>query len=152
MIIKVVARLICISLALVAIALAQSPGTLRDRYGAADEKGRYAVRPGIGLAANYDHAGNPMEMVIKLLDDRTTPNSAKPQRRNVMRRQIALEVLDEIVPLSKRGKQTAAFVEERGCHSLEIKEYANVTTKVANRCEQQGGGTYSVQVIWKRPK
>lgn len=134
------------------VVLAQTPSALRERYGAADKKGRYAVRPGIGLAANYDNAGNPREVVIKLLDDGTTPGSTKPQRRNTMRRHIALEVLDEIVPVGKRGKRTAAFLEERGCYSLETTEYDNVTTKLANRCEQQGGGTYSVQVIWKRPK
>jgi hypothetical protein len=152
MTIKVVVKLICVSLALVALALAQSPGGLRARYGATDEKGRYTVRPGVGLAPKYDDAGNPREMVIKLLDDQSAPGSAKPQRRNVMRRQIALEVLDEIVPLGKRGKQTAAFVEEHGCYSLETKEYDNLPTKIANRCEEQGGGTYSVSVVWKRPK
>jgi len=140
-----------ISVVLVAV-LAQSPSALRERYGAADDKGRYIVRPGIGLAVKYDTVGNPTEMVVKLLDDGITPRSTKPERRNVMRRDIALEILDEIAPVSKRGKQTAAFLEERGCYSLRTTEYERVTTNVANRCEQQGGGTYSIQVLWKKPK
>ena len=139
-------------LALISTIFAQTPSALRDRYGAADEKGRYTVRPGIGLEAKYDADGNPAEMTVKLLDDGTTPSSDKPQRRNAMRRHIALEVLDEISPVSKRGKRTASVLEERGCYSLEMTEYETVTTKVANRCEQQGGGTYSVQVVWKKQK
>jgi hypothetical protein len=131
---------------------AQTPSTLREKYGPADEKGRYTVRPGIGLEAKFDAEGSLAEMTVKLLDDETSPNSTKRQRPNAMRRHIALEVLDEIAPVSKRGKRTAAFLEERGCYSLETIEYENATTKVANRCEQQGGGTYSVHVVWKKPK
>lgn len=139
-------------LVLLGAVVAQTPRLLREKYGAADEKGRYTVRPGIGLEAKYDAEGNPAEMTVKLLDDGTTPGSTKLQRRLAMRRQIALEVLNEILPVSKRGKQTAAFLEERGCYSLETTEYETVTTQVANRCEQQGGGTYSVQVLWKKRK
>ena len=135
-----------------AAVLPQTPSTLRERYGPADEKGRYAVRPGIGLEATFDSEGRPAAMIVTLLNDGTTPDSTRPERRKVMRRHIALEILDEIMPTSQRGKQTASFLEERGCFSLETIEYENVTTKVANRCEQQGGGTYSVQVVWKKPK
>jgi hypothetical protein len=140
-----------ISVVLLAV-LAQSPSALRERYGAPDDKGRYTVRPGIGLEVKYDTVGNSTEMVVKLLDDGITPSSTKPERRNVMRRDIALEILDEIAPVSKRGKRTAAFLEERGCYSLRTTEYERVTTNVANRCEQQGGGIYSVQVLWKKPR
>jgi hypothetical protein len=136
-------------LALISTVFAQTPTALRNRYGPADEKGRYTVRPGIGLEAKYDTDGSPTEMTVKLLDDGTTPGSDKPQRRNAMRRNIAMEVLDEIAPVNKRGKRTAMFLEERGCYSFETTEYENLTTKIANRCEPQGGGTYSVQIVWK---
>ena len=147
-------KYLAIAFILVALAdvFSQTPSILREKYGPPDEKGRYTVRPTIGLEATYDSDGKPLTMTVKLLDDGTKANPNKPQLRQTMRRRVALEILDEIMPASQRGKQTRSFSYESGCFSRETNGYENVTTKVANRCEQQGGGTYSVQVLWKKRK
>jgi len=129
--------------------LAQTPSMLREKYGPADEKGRYTVRPSIGLEAIYDSNGKPLTMTVKLLDDGTQANPNRPQLRLTMPASVALEILDEILPPKERGKRRQSLSYESGCFSRETNEYENVTTKVANRCEQQGGGTYSVQILWR---
>jgi|SRR5947207_1600645 len=143
---------IAFTLVVFANVFGQTPSTLREKYGPADKKGRYIVRPGIGLEATYDSDGKPLTMTVKLLDDGTWTNPNRPELRQTMRRRVALEILDEIIPSSQRGKQKESLSYESGCFSRETTEYENVTTKVANRCEQQGGGIYSVQVVWKKPK
>lgn len=87
-------RFLVIAISFVFVALAtvsaQTPGKLREKYGPADEKGRYTVRPGIGLEATFDPEGKPTEMTVKLLDEGTTPGSIKPQCRNAMRKHARL--------------------------------------------------------------
>jgi hypothetical protein len=131
---------------------AQTPSMLREKYGPADEKGRYTVRPSIGLQASYDSYGAPLSMTVKPLNDGFQSNPNKSQLMLTMSASVALEILDEIVPANQRGKRTQSLSYENGCFSRETNEYEKVTTKLSNRCEQQGGGTYSVQVLWKKPK
>ena len=126
----------------------QTPNSLREKYGPPDEKGRYLVRPGIGLQVTYDVDGALASLIIKPIDDDKTTVPTK--RRRTMPRHVGLELLDELVPASHRAKAIASFSEERGCFSLETKDYPTITTKITTRCERQGGGTYSIQVIRKK--
>ena len=90
---------------------------MREKYGPRDGNGRYTVRPGVGLGATYDPDSHPVVMTVKLLGDGTMAESKGLARRKAIRRDVALTILDEILPVRQRGKRTASFLEERGCSS-----------------------------------
>jgi hypothetical protein len=79
-----------------------------------------------------------------------TKNANKNDSPKVMPRNTANEVLDEVVPATRRGKKGASYSAEYGCTSSDRVEYENVTVAILNRCERQGGGTYSINIRWKK--
>jgi hypothetical protein len=132
-------------------ALSQSPATLQKKYGTSDEKGRYKIRDGIGLKATFDANGRPSTMSIKPLDPEpvTKPNGRVVSRLRAMNSDTALEILEELVPSNTRGKETASFVESRGCTSINHKEHDQFMISIVTRCMAQGGGTYAIHIQWK---
>ena len=109
---------------------------------------------GSGITSNavkYKHSQNPSEMVIKPLDSDTADasNSEKKSSRKVMPSDEAEEVLDELVPVAKRGKKGLVANISHGCTSGDHTEYEQVTIDIVKRCERRGGGTYSISVRWK---
>ena len=48
----------------VAASSSQTPNSLSQKHGPPDEKGRYTIRPGIGLEATYDSDGKPLAMTL----------------------------------------------------------------------------------------
>jgi hypothetical protein len=133
------------------VAVAQSPDTLKQKYGSPNANGLYTVRPGIGLELTSDRVGQPKAMTIKPLEtESSTPRSSQKTGMKVMPKNTALEILDEVLPATQRGKKIAAFSAEYGCTSVDQDQYENITIDIVNRCDQQGGGTYSVNIRWKR--
>lgn len=133
------------------IGMAQTRDEFKQKYGSPDAKGRYIVRPNIGLLIEYKQGQNPSEMVIKPLDSDTTnaSNSEKKSSRKVMPSDEAEEVLNELVPVAKRGEKGFVGKFLHGCVSGDITEYEQVTIDIVKRCEQRGGGTYSITIRWK---
>jgi hypothetical protein len=129
---------------------AQTPETLRQRYGPPDEKGRYAVRRNVGMEPVYDANGKLASATIKLIDDGTKPNSGPLQQRSTMDTRIAQAALDEIIPISKRGSRVGFLLYESGRSSQETTEYERVTIIFSNIGDpRNGGSTSSVKIIWK---
>jgi hypothetical protein len=129
---------------------AQTPDTLRQRYGPPDGKGRYAVRRNVGLEPVYDADGKLASATIKLIDDGTNLYSGPLQQRETMDTRIAQAALDEIIPMSKRGSRVGFVLYESGRSSQETTEYEKVTIIVSNIGDpRNGGSTSSVQIIWK---
>lgn len=136
---------------IVVIGMAQTRHEFKQKYGSPDAKGRYIVRPNIGLSIEYKQGQNPSEIVIKPLDSDTTDisNSEKESSRKVMPSDEAKEVLDELVPVAKRGEKGLVANISHGCTSGDHTEYEQVTIDIVKRCERRGGGTYSISVRWK---
>jgi microcystin-dependent protein len=135
----------------VLLGLAQTRDEFKQKYGLPDDKGRYVVRPDIGLSIEYKQGQNPSEMVIKPLDSdaANASNSEKENSRKVMLSDEAEEVLDELVPVAKRGERGFVAKLLSGCISADRTEYEQVTIDIVKRCERRGGGTYSISVHWK---
>jgi hypothetical protein len=133
-----------------ATAWAQTPDTLRQRYGPPDGKGRYAVRRNVGIEPVYDAGGKLAIATIKPIEDGTNSNSGPLQQRITMDTRIAQAAVDEIIPMSKRGRRVGFLLYESGRSSQETTEYENVTIIVSKIGDpQNGGSTSSVKIIWK---
>jgi len=128
----------------VLVSSAQQASDFREKYGPPDDKGRYRVRPNIGMKIDVSEAGRPSKMVIKRLDAEE-PISTK----TLMLNSLATEILAEVIPPPKRGKlrRTSRFA--FGCVESETSEYEDVTITIDKRCEAQGGGAYDAVVHWK---
>jgi hypothetical protein len=137
---------------IVVIGKAQTRDEFKQKYGSPDAKGRYIVRPNIGLSIEYKQGQNPSEMIIKPfdLDDTNISNTDKESYNKVMPSAEAEEVLDELVPVAKRGKKGFVGKILRGCTSVNHTEYEQVTINIVKRCERRGGGIKSIEIHWKK--
>jgi len=140
------------ALVIVVIGMAQTRDEFKQKYGSPDAKGRYIVRPDVGLSVEYKEDRNLSEMVIKPLDSETTnlSNPEKKSSKKVMPSDEAEEVLNEVVPVEKRGNKGFVGNFLHGCISNNYTEYEQVTIDVVKRCEKQGGGTHSISIHWKK--
>ncbi len=128
---------------------AQTRDELQRKYGTPDAKGRYVVRPDIGLSVKYDQNQNLAQMTIEPLNS-NSKNASNPVK--VMLSDLAQEVLDEFVPTATRGKKITSGNFEFSCHSVDYIEYEQVTINIPKRCSAQGGGIYSINIRWKTDK
>jgi hypothetical protein len=62
----------------------------------------------------------------------------------------AKEVVDEIIPETKRGKIIAHFHMNGGCSGMGISGYEKATIILGTRCKEAGGGVYSARIQWIR--
>ena len=110
------------------------------------ESGGYIVRPGIVMNVKATASGDACVAEIKPLASAVS-NAPNPP---VMPSEIAKEVLDEIIPETKRGKLTGSVHTSGGCTSLELSGYEKATIVFVTRCKEGGGGTYSARIQWIR--
>jgi hypothetical protein len=139
-------------LVLALLALAQTPDTLREKYGAPDKEGWYTVREGIGLQPTFDAEGHAAAMVIKPFDPDVLPSGSTrkvPNNPKTMNKDTALKILEELVPSNTRGKEIASFTQHMSCTSISREEHEYVTISIDTRCEEQGGGTYAINIQWR---
>ncbi len=135
---------------IIIIGIAQTRDEFKQKYGSPDSKGHYVVRPGIGLLVKYNQSRNPYEMTIEPINSNTTAVSTSENKGSgkVMPSDMAEEVLDEILPVAKRGKKIGVSDISFGCNSVYREDYEQVTINIAKRCK--GGGTYSINIRWKK--
>jgi hypothetical protein len=132
------------------VALSQTAGELRKKYGPPDEVGRYIIRPGIGLTVRADEAGVTRDLMVRpITTAATNANDKSSEKPSVMGPDVAQAILSELAPDSKRGRHKGTGNAEFGCTSVDYLEYDNALISVSNRCSQQGGGTYSINIHWK---
>ena len=132
---------------IVVIGMAQTKDEFRQKYGAPDAKGRYTVRPDIGLSVKYKQDQNPSEMNIMPLEVDIEDDSKSSDE--VMPSDVAEEVLEELVPVTKRGEKVSAATILNGCPFSNYTEYERLSIMIGKRCERRGGGTYSITIRWK---
>ena len=82
-----------------AIAAGQTGDDLRQKYGAPISE-TFKVRPDIRVTVSYDKKGKVSEMVVEPQLDGTIIKS----RYRRIKSEMLKEVIDELVPLSQRGK------------------------------------------------
>ena len=128
------------------VGLAQGTNDLKQKYGPPDDLGRYVVRPGVGMTVQFDEAGIKCDITVRPLESSESSAKLNSKGGATMEPDVAKAILDEVVPLSERGRYKGTGNAEFGCTSIDHIEYENVVISMTNRCDQQGGGTYSVRV------
>jgi len=118
---------------------AQTPEEFKQRYGN-PRSGDYIIRDGIAASVKFDDKKQVSEIIIEAVHNRSS---------NAMSPATAGDVLDEVMPISRRGKllKTSAFA--ASCVSVRAEEYENVTISRTIRCESQGGGLYRLTIRGK---
>jgi len=110
------------------------------------ESGGYIVRPGIVMNVKATASGGACEAEIKSL----ASTASKDHYPAVMPSETAKEVVDEIIPETKRGKLTGSVQTSGGCTRWELSGYEKATIDFVTRCKEGGGGTYSARIKWIR--
>src|SRR6266481_2079335 len=112
---------------------AQTPEDFKQRYGD-PHAGVYRVREAITAKVTFDNNNQAQEIVVVPLPADDSPSA--------MSTATATEVLNEVMPVSRRGKllKTGAFA--ASCVSVQAEEYEKVTIDRTIRCDSQGGGVY----------
>jgi hypothetical protein len=123
----------------------QTADEFRQKY-MTHESGGYIVRPGIVMKVKATASGDACVAEIKPLASTVSKDPYPP----VMPSETAKEVVDEIIPETKRGKITASFQANGGCTGWETSGYEKATIVFVTRCKEGGGGTYSARIQWIR--
>jgi hypothetical protein len=132
-------------------ALLASPESSRDlhsRYGEPDIE-RFVVRPPIGLTVEYGSDGQACQMVIEgqkmLIGKEQPPKGMFPD--------VVSGILDEVAPLSVRGKGVGNAMESMGCSEVRIEEYENVwiSRSTDNCLPLKPDREMGVRICFKRP-
>src|SRR4051794_36248387 len=87
--------------------VAQTRDEFRQKYGPPNSKGQYAVKSNIGVKVEYTQDRIPSRMFIEPLyqDGEQVSNSETEGTNKVMSSVEAERVLDELVPVTNRGKE-----------------------------------------------
>lgn len=111
----------CFLVAAAAVVLSQSSQELHNRYGEPDRE-RFAARPGISLTVEYgsDH------LVCQALIEPPRPLTYSEEHVPLMSSEGVSEVLEEVVPVTMRGKEINTGSFQSGCNVARITEYENV--------------------------
>ena len=109
----------------------------------------HSARPGISLTAEYGSDGQICHLLIE-------PRQSlihEEQQGVYMSSEAVTEILNEIVPLETRGKETLrAFTSRGGCNRYEFVEYENVSIgRATHNClPLKSEREMSARVIFKR--
>jgi len=126
-------------------AQAQTANELKQKYSLL-ENGSYLVRPNIILTVTFDENGRACRMQI---DPQKTSISNR-YSIDVISRSIADEIIDEIAPVSRRGKLLMSLTFNGGCSGVGSTTFENVEISVASTCAPNGGGITSARIIWRK--
>ena len=110
------------------------------------QSGGYIVRPGIVMKVKATASGDACVAEIKPLASTVSKDPNPP----VMPSETVKEVVDEIIPETKRGNLTGSVQTSGGCTRWEMSGYEKATIDFVTRCKEGGGGTYSARIRWIR--
>jgi hypothetical protein len=124
----------------------QSRDELKTKYGNAVSE-TFIVRPGIGVTATYSSTGR----IVELLISRQNTDLIKSRNGNALSSDVLKMIIDELVPMPKRGKYLiGGFVNfgclpQGDCAGSEV-DYEKLT--IYYNAADGGGANYAV-VRWK---
>ena|SRR4029079_3732850 len=128
--------------------VSQTSSDFRQRY-QSPKVGTYVVRPNIIMSVKS--ADEPLwndyacEAVIKPEATRFS----KEVSTETFASDLALEIIDEVVPIAQRGKLTNELSVNGGCSGMAIRIYEQVVISRVTRCAAAGGGTSQAFIKWK---
>jgi hypothetical protein len=125
-------------------AQAQSSNELRAKYGSAMEA--YEIRPFILMTVKYTEDALVNEYVIEA--HHTSKGSV--DGNSFISRDTAREIIDEVVPMSQRGRYIGTMSFTGGCNELTNEDYERVEIKTFHTCSPiKGANVASIIVHWK---
>ncbi len=128
--------------------LGQTRHQFSQKYGS-PQVNVYKVRPSIIMPIKFAGASfwkdDACEAVIK--PGATAISNADSSA--TMPAALVLEIIDEVVPITQRGKLVEEFSVNGGCTGMQIGVYEHVIINRVTRCEAAGGGTYQASIKWK---
>ncbi len=110
------------ALAATGLALVPSSQELHNLYGEPRVES-FSAKPGIDLIAEY--GGD--RLVCQILIEPTKSLFRDKENGSLMSSESVSEVLEEVVPDAKRGKQTSRALSVSGCNEIYILDYENVS-------------------------
>ena len=146
----------CLLVAAVSLAVTQTPQDFRNRYGEPEVE-RFSVRPGIGLTVEY--GSDRLACQILIQPSRQILSSQEEEAR-FMSSEMVTDILEEVVPVATRGKETGDFHMVSGCNNFDVTEYENVSlTRSIHNClpltpqrEMRATVTFKRDVCRSQPK
>jgi hypothetical protein len=127
--------------------VAQTSGEFHQKYGLPDDKGRFIVRPGIGLTVKFAQDKQPSEAVVRPLSSPAVPARGTAE---LMSPKIAKEIIDELVPVSGRGRYRSTTNVAVGGLEINDVKYERVTISTVHLGNEQEPGIYSITIQWKK--
>ena len=126
-------------------AQAQSANELRARYGSPLEA--YEIRPHILMTVKSGDGGQICQYVVEArhtFQDKVTDES-------LMSDKTALELIDELVPVSLRGRSLGESIIISSCLGVVIKTYERVEIRKYVACSSNGeDGIDSIVIEWRK--
>jgi len=130
------------------VCAAQSARDFRRKYGPADPKGRYIVRPAIAATVRFEENGQPCQI---LLEPQSPPLSRMDL--SLMKKEVIDEVIGEFVPAARNDHRRPALTMGMGCSSSEEYRYKEITVHRTIACKPDGGrGISSAEIRWEARK
>jgi hypothetical protein len=109
---------------------AQTSQEFHSRYGESEIE-RFAVRPGIGLTVEFGNDGLACQELLEL----SRPILHHEDQAAFMPADEVDKILEEIAPVSTRGKETNKSIISSGCNNIETVEYENLSiTRSTHNC------------------
>lgn len=138
-ILAALATLLC-----VAITTAQTANELRQKYGSPDDKGYYLVRPEIAMSVSFAKDGQACKVLIEPL-----PQIARKDSLTMgLESEIVSEIIDEIVPISMRGRRGRRITFSGW---VTVTEYENVRIRRAMVSKSDSTkGERTIEIVWKK--
>lgn len=110
--------------------------TLHSKYGVPLDRETFTVRPGIEMVVDY----GPSKQVCRIQLPSGTQYGGKIPDGAVTKERVA-EVLDEVVPISLRGKEVNRMVQMMGLASVSMTIYEHVTISESSNGQMGTGIT-----------
>lgn len=126
---------------------AQTRDEFRQRY-KVTENGDYLVRNGVVMTISYSKESQTQELRIQ---NQAFSKAGKSDfESETMSIELASEIVDEIIPVSQRGKFGREINFNAGCSSMQTSQYEKVSIARALTCTSNGNSRVVFIVIEKK--
>ena len=127
--------------------VSQTNGDFLQRY-QSPKKGTYVVRPNIIMSVKFGDDSSAKDVCRAVIEPETTASSNEVGSE-IFPSELALEIIDEVAPITQRGKLINSVSFNGGCTGMKADLYEEVTINHVTRCDAAGGGTYRATIKWK---
>jgi hypothetical protein len=115
----------CLIVAAASAGLAPSSPELHNRYGLSDLE-RFTVRPGITATVQYGADHLACQIQIEPYQSLVHQDAQPPHIPTVMPSKDVSEILEELAPVTTRGKELGQGSFQASCGGGQVNEYENV--------------------------